>query len=175
LSGRRFGRLTALRYSHSDDDGRALWLCRCDCGEPATVRGKDLGKQTSCGCQKREHVRALKFKHGQRWTALYTCWLNMNDRCRNPKNRQYKDYGGRRIKVCGEWEPSFSAFSAYILAHLGERPPGMTLDRIDNDGNYEPGNVRWATRSMQRRNQRRMILNGDSTEAETKARARARA
>ena len=155
LSGRQFGRLTASHYSHSDDDGRALWLCQCACGATTTVRGKDLGKQTSCGCQRREQARKLKLTHGQRWSKLYSCWLNMRDRCNNPNNKQFKDYGGRGIKICERWN-SFANFLADILAAIGERPPGMTLDRIDNDGNYEPGNVRWATPVQQRANQRRM-------------------
>lgn len=155
LAGQRFGRLVALTYSHSDEGGRAHWLCRCDCGVARTVRGKDLGKQTSCGCQRREQARSLKLTHGQRWTQLYTCWLNMSDRCNNPNNKRFKDYGGRGIKICDHWR-SFANFLADILAAIGERPPGMTLDRIDNNGNYEPGNVRWATMKQQRANQRRM-------------------
>jgi hypothetical protein len=147
LSGRRFGRLTALRYAHSDDGGRAHWFCQCDCGATTTVRGKDLGKQTSCGCQKREQISALKLTHGKRWTKAYKCWQNMLARCRTPTNKSFKDYGARGIKVL------YASFEAFF-ADMGEPPPGMTLDRRDNDGNYEPGNCRWATPAMQRANRR---------------------
>lgn len=86
-------------------------------------------------------------------TPTYRAWEKMRRRCHDPKYERYGDWGGRGIKVCDEWRASFAAF----LAYMGEKPPGLMLDRIDNDGNYEPGNCRWATRSEQMRNQRRTV------------------
>ena len=90
--------------------------------------------------------------HGQKGTSLYSTWCTIKTRCSNPRSPDYPRYGGRGIGMWPEWRASFAAFHAYILAHLGERPPGQTLDRIENDRGYEPGNVRWATVAEQTRN-----------------------
>ena len=163
LSGMRFGKLIAvsLTFKH----GRRQWVCVCDCGgeaicEPGNLRG---GNSKSCGCVKRESIRAIGFasrKHGHkangnRATSEYQAWAAMKHRCSNPANVAWKNYGGRGIYVCERWRNSFEDF----FADMGYRPDKQyDLDRINNNGNYEPGNVRWATRAQNVRNQRSNFL-----------------
>ena len=158
MNGHRFGLWTVLRENGRDRHGQAFWLCRCDCGTEKNVTGGRLrrGESRSCGCDKPRMCAEANIKHGDsargRMTAEYRTWSNMIDRCERPGNKQYRDWGGRGIKVCQRWRESFAAF----LADMGRKPsPELSIDRIDNDGNYEPGNCRWATRLVQRHNQRR--------------------
>jgi hypothetical protein len=122
-------------------------LCRCVCGNEREVFIGALraGASSSCGCQTRKRT------HGMSYIPEYKLWTAMISRCHYPKHKHFKNYGGRGIRVCDAWRESFETF----LADVGRRPePGMTLDRRDNDGHYEPGNVRWATRSEQMLNTR---------------------
>jgi hypothetical protein len=156
ITGARFGRLTAIRWISSHGKDGRLWQCQCDCGRLSIVPAKMLrAKNTkSCGCQQYNgrlvHGRA-RTKGKQHY--LYCTWQKMRNRCNNPNNENHKHYGGRGIKVCKRWN-SFTIFLSDILAAIGERPPGMTLDRIDNDGDYEPGNVKWSTQKEQLANSR---------------------
>jgi hypothetical protein len=148
LTGARFGKLTALRPGPPAPGPKTTWWVRCDCGNEKVVRTYNLRAGTAtCGCA------TLKHGHARRGTVkgtpVYRSWRSMLRRCNDPKQKQYHDYGGRGISVHPDW-CDFAAF----YAHMGDRPEGTTLDRIDTDGNYEPGNCRWATRSEQRRNQR---------------------
>lgn len=121
-------------------------LFRCDCGEEKEIliASVKAGATTSCGC-----VGAMTGKtHGMFYSPEYSSWRAARRRCNDPKNVNYARYGGRGIKFCDEWDASFEAF----YAHIGPRLPGTTLERIDNDGNYEPGNVRWATPKEQQAN-----------------------
>ena len=151
FTNQRFGRLVAMSRGPNDKYGKSTWNCSCDCGNQPTVLANRLqnGKTKSCGCFKHD----LHFKHGQtRKTSEYKAWDSMIQRTNNPNHPAYKNYGGRGITVCAEWRKSFISFFNYI----GKKPlPKLSLDRINNEGNYEPGNVRWATMSEQQRNKRR--------------------
>lgn len=160
IAGQRFGKLVVLEEAESYErsDGRFDRRVRslCDCGQICIHRVADLrdGSARSCGCSRREGFTT--FIHGEarrnNKTPEYQAWTDICRRCTNPDFKQWKDYGGRGIRVCDEWLNSFDAF----LSHVGRKPsPKHSIDRIDNDGHYEPGNVRWATRSEQERNKRR--------------------
>ena len=161
LTGQRFGRLTVIRraedYISPKGHARAQWLCQCSCGNKTVVIGNDLRRQRtkSCGCYLSESSTDRATKHDKAYSRLYINWKGMKQRCNNPNHKGYKDYGGRGIKVFEDWEEDFQAFYDYVskLEHFNE--DGYTLDRIDNDKGYEPGNIRWATYSEQRMNQRR--------------------
>lgn len=150
LAGCRIGRLVPLRRVGTGTDRKALWLCRCDCGnEIVRSSGFLLRKPPirSCGCLRRERLRT----HGRSRTAEYGSWCGMIARCENPKDARYQGYGGRGIRISEKWRHDFAAF----LSDMGERPsPHHTIDRIDNDGNYEPGNCRWATQAEQHKDLR---------------------
>lgn len=155
LIGRRFGKLTVHSFSHKGRNGMRNWICLCDCGNTVVRNTGRLQDRfdSNCGCEKG------LYKHGHcvdyTTTPTYTSWHGMFRRCYNPKARWYYRYGGRGITVCDRWqgEHGFENF----LADMGERPEGTSIDRINNDGNYEPNNCRWATPKEQARNTRRNV------------------
>lgn len=150
LSGKRFGKLVAIEIV-GDTSQHTNWLCKCDCGNTRVIRSDSLrnGRLPSCGCAKGTFHKT----HGMKRTRVYGAWHSMHQRCRNTNILVYKDYGGRGIRVCERWK-SFEAF----YEDMGDPPSGYSLDRIDNSGNYEPGNCRWATWTQQNRNTRATIL-----------------
>lgn len=144
--------------------GKGMWVCRCVCGSERAVRICDAraGRWKSCGCRKVVLCSDAASTHGCSKTPEYMVWGVINQRCMNPRNLGFKNYGARGITVCAEWSESFEAF----LQDVGSRPgPGYSIDRIDNNRDYEPGNVRWATKQQQTRNTRRnrFVTLGDQT------------
>ncbi len=171
-TGQRFGRLVVCRRAEMGKKRlSALWWCDCDCGSLTVVFSHSLssGHSRSCGCLRRETSSKLlsghsyRLRHGCRRngkaTPEYRAWCNMQARCYNPKHDSFKNYGGRGITVSDRWRNDFAVFLDDMPPHPGK---GYSLDRIDNDGNYERSNCRWATRKQQTNNRRRAPLPLDS-------------
>lgn len=155
FTGLSFGRLTVVERAppiRRGGSSRTTWLCECECGRTIVVITDSLksGNTRSCGCLHAETREARTTTHGMSGTKTYDAWCSAKSRCSNPNNPKYADYGGRGISMCAEWFESFEAF----LSDMGPAPNGLELDRIDNDGNYEPGNCRWTTRKVQMNNRR---------------------
>lgn len=157
LSGVRFMRLMALEpLTKRDSKGRSAiyWRCKCDCGKMIVIAGSALrsGLTRSCGCFLKETRKSANTKHGGVGNRIYNIWLNMRVRCNDPSSPAYANYGARGIKVCDQWQNSFDQFRSDV----GNPPSSKhSIDRFPrNDGNYEPGNVRWATAAQQGRNTR---------------------
>jgi len=149
--GDQVGLWVVLSFNGSTRYGHRKALCRCACGTERSVRVDVLksGQSGGCGCI------SPTLRHGRSYTREHETWCRMKQRCNNPKNPRYSSYGGRGIRVCDRWNRAFEAF----LEDMGERPPGdYSIERIDNDGNYEPSNCRWATMREQSKNTRRTRL-----------------
>lgn len=165
LTGMKFGRITVVEFSHyykcKNSGKRAMWKCICDCGNERVIRGDVLtsGKSRSCGCLQKELASERMIKHSGYGTRLYAVWDSVRQRCNNPNNKAYHNYGGRGIKMCEKWN-DFNKFREWAFnngydenAKHGE----CTLDRIDTNGMYAPDNCRWCTIKQQSNNKRDTI------------------
>lgn len=170
ISGQRFGRLTAIEFTGKTKNRKALWLCKCDCGNDHIAISGNLmsGTTQSCGCYKREAIITSNKKnkvggsyhttHGLsvKEKRLYEVWTGMKARCECKTNKRYEDYGGRGIALCEEWH-DFARFAEWARSsgYDANAPRGVcTIDRIDNDKGYDPDNCRWVTVAEQNRNRR---------------------
>lgn len=157
MKGKRFGKLFVLHEAESyiKPSGQkvTMWHCKCDCGNEVDVQANKLrsGHSTSCGCHRHE----FRYKHGLAGTRLHKIWVGMIHRCYDSKTKGYENYGGRGICVCKEWFDDFMSFRNWSINN-GYKD-NLTIDRIDNDGNYEPTNCRWATQKEQQLNKRNTV------------------
>lgn len=155
MEGLRFERLLVISFSHMCDHGNTYWKCKCDCGEVKTISRAQLiqHKTKSCGCLAKEMRGKVLYKHGHALSTVisptYSSWGRMKKRCLSPSHDKYKYYGGRGIKICKRWH-KFENF----LADMGNRPKGLTLDRINNNKGYSKTNCKWSNGKEQVRNRR---------------------
>lgn len=168
LTGKQYGRLTAIKHIGKDKHNNAMWKCKCSCGNTIIVRGATLrnGKANSCGCLHKEMTKDLaknNITHNMSNTRLYRVWQNIKSRCYYKQNNRYENYGGRGIKVCDEWKNDFKSF--YEWAVTNGYKDTLTIDRINVNGDYEPNNCRWSTLIQQGRNKRNnktYTINGET-------------
>lgn len=165
ITGNKYNRWTVLHKSENKSNrGRWLWVCQCDCGAIREIEANSLksGNSKSCGCWKRERTSEIKGTHRQSGTRLFNIWCGARKRCENPNSSIYKNYGGRGIQVCKEWQ-TFEPFYNWAIANgYSEK---LSLDRINVNGNYEPSNCRWVTQKQQCNNTRRcrfITINGET-------------
>jgi hypothetical protein len=155
ISGSRFGRLLAIEKVGSDKKGRALWNCKCDCGNVCVKTSEHIrsGNTKSCGCLMVSVFNTVNKTHGKSSHPLYAVWRGMKSRCYNPNKENYRNYGGRGIQVCEEWRGDFYSFYTWAT-HNGWKK-GLEIDRIDNDKGYSPENCRCVTKAENLKNKRR--------------------
>lgn len=163
LIGQKFARLSVVSKSIYKSGRNTCWICKCNCGKTCCVRGSHLkgGKIQSCGCLIQEVCKNMGmvtkhgYAHAGKISKFYTCYVAIMQRCYNKKHKSYHSYGGRGIAIWEPWKSDRVAFIQYIEALPGSNDPKLSLDRINNDGNYEPGNLRWATMKQQGNNRRK--------------------
>lgn len=158
LTGERFGRLLVLRKSNKKNGRKTYWICQCDCGNVKEIRSDCLGIVKSCGCIKKEQDKVnleANHRHKLSGTRLYQEWQGIKSRCLDKRNKRYNDYGGRGIKICTEWLIPDNFFKWALDNGYKDT---LTIDRINNDGNYDPSNCRWVDNKSQSNNRRSNIL-----------------